>query len=96
MNQRTAILDDNKKRRDGSLPVTRLEEGYVAFKIPERDYKVLTRLFPELVSPDEVVRLAAWKNFEASELAERYRVTKHSPRQASHIARHGNRGIIVK
>lgn len=96
MTRRAAILDDNKQRRDGVLSVRRLDDGYVAFKIPEADFKILTQWFPELVAPDPVVRLAAWKNFEASELSERYRVTRHSPQQANRIARHGPRGIIVK
>jgi len=96
MSLRSKILDENVQHRNGSRPVTRLEEGYVALKIPERDYYILTRLFPELKSKDEVVRLAAWKNLEASELGDKYRVTKHSPAQVKRIARQGNQGIIVK
>ena len=96
MSLRNKILDENVKHRNGSLPVTRLQEGYVSLKIPERDYYVLTRLFPELKSKDPVVRLAAWKNLEASELGDKYRVTKHSPAQVKRIAKHGNQGIIIK
>jgi len=96
VSRRTAILDDNKKRRDGVLPVRKLDEGYVAFKIPESDFKILCGWFPEMKATDPVVRLAAWKNFEASEMAERYRVTRHSPQHANRIARHGPKGIIIK
>ena len=96
MDKRTAILDDNVKRRNGSSPVRTLDEGYVALKIPEADFYILTKLFPELKSKDNVVRLAAWKNLEASELGDKYRVTRHSPNQVKRITRHGNKGIIVK
>lgn len=96
MNNRKAILDDNQKRRNGSAPVRRLDEGYVALRIPEKDYYMLTRFFPDLKSKDEVVRLAAWKNLEASELGDKYRVTKRSPRQVQRAVRYGNKGIIVK
>lgn len=96
MNKRQTILDENVKHRNGTLPVRRLDEGYVALKIPEDDYYILTRLFPELKAKDPVVRLAAWKNLEASELGDKYRVTKHSPNQVKRIAKYGNQGIIVK
>lgn len=96
MKNRKAILDDNVKRRNGSEPVRRLDEGYVALRIPEPDYKVLRLLFPELNAKDPVVRLAAWKNLEASEIGDKYRVTRHSPNQVKRITRHGNSGIIVK
>ncbi len=98
------VLEDNQKRRQGSAPVRRLDDGYVAMKIPERDdpktgvigYYTLVRLFPELKDPDPVIRLAAWKNLEASELGDMYRVTKRSPAQVKRATRHGNKGIIVK
>ena len=96
MSRRHDILDDNKKRRDGSLPVRRLDEGYVALKIPVEDHKILCMLFPELNDKDPVVRLAAWKNLEASEIGDKYRVTRHSPAQVKRMTRHGNKGIIVK
>lgn len=98
------VLKDNQARRDGIAPVRALDDGYVAMRIPEKDdhangipgYKTLTRLFPDLVSTDEVVRLAAWKNLEAGELGDVYRVTKRSPNQVRKATRHGNLGIIVK
>lgn len=96
MSKRKAILEDNRLRRNGSLPVTRLDEGYVALKIPETDYKVLCMVFPELKDTDPTVRLAAWKNLEASELGDKYRVTQRSPNQVKRATRHGNSGIIVK
>lgn len=98
------VLLDNKARRDGIAPVRKLDDGYVSMRIPERDdprrgiigYKTLTRLFPELVSKDPTIRLAAWKNLEASELGDMYRVTERSPNQVRRATRQGNQGIIVK
>lgn len=93
---RNQILDDNAQRRSGALPVTRLDDGYVALKIPEDDFQVLVMMFPELKAKDPVVRLAAWKNLEASELGDKYRVTKRSPNQVRRATALGNKGIIVK
>lgn len=99
----TKVLKDNQARRNGA-PVRRLDDGYVSMKIPKEDdpakgiigYRTLTRLFPELVSTDPVERLAAWKNLEASELGDMYRVTQRSPHRVKVVSRRGNQGIIVK
>lgn len=98
------VLKDNQARRNGQAPVRKLDEGYVAMRIPTTDdpakgiigYKTLMRLFPELQSKDPQVRLAAWKTLEASELGDMYRVTERSPLQVKRAVRHGNQGIIVK
>ena len=98
------ILKDNQQRRAGSAPVRRLDDGYVAMKIPERDdpktgtigYYTLVKLFPDLKNPDNSVRLKAWKILEASELGARYRVTERSPQQVQRAVRRGNQGIIVR
>lgn len=98
------VLKDNQARRAGLAPVRSLEDGYVAMRIPQDDdpksgvigYHTLCKLFPELKAEDPTVRLAAWKNLEASELGDAYRVTEHSPLQVQRIVRRGNRGIIIK
>ena len=98
------ILKDNQARRSGSAPVRKLDMGYVSMRIPQHDdpktqtigYKTLTRLFPDLVAEDPVVRLAAWKNLEDSELGAKYRVTERSPSQVRRAVKRGNKGIIVK
>ena len=81
-----------------------LDDGYVSMRIPEKDdpttgvigYYTLTRLFPELKAEDPTVRLAAWKNLEASELGDVYRVTQRSPNQVKRMVQRGNQGIIIK
>lgn len=98
------VLKDNQKRRDGVGPVRKLDDGYVSMRIPEYDdpktgvigYYTLVRLFPELKAEDPVVRLAAWKNLESSELGNVYRVTERSPNQVKRAVKRGNQGIIIK
>lgn len=98
------VLHDNHARRNGQAPVRKLDEGYVAMRIPTEDdpktgvigYRTLMRLFPELKDEDPTVRLKAWKILEASELGDMYRVTERSPLQVQRAVRHGNKGIIIK
>ncbi len=98
------VLKDNQARREGVAPVRNLDDGYVSMRIPQWDdpktgvpgYHTLCNLFPELKAEDPVVRLAAWKNLEASELGDLYRVTKRSPKQVKKATRYGNQGIIIK
>jgi len=92
MNSRKLILDHNHQVRDGRLPAPRrLEDGEVVFKIPTQDMKVLARIYPNLISKDHAVRLAAWKKLRASPVGEKYLVTR-TPRQV----KQSQPGIIVK
>ena len=92
MSDRKLILDANHKVRDKRLPTPRrLEDGEVTFRIPTGDMKVLATLYPDLVSKDHSIRLAAWKKFRNEPAAEKYLVTR-TPRQV----KNSQRGIIVK
>lgn len=92
MNKRDAILKDNQARREGTAArPTRLDDGYVSFRIPTKDYPVLVRKFPELDSKDHDIRLAAWHKFAQSPEAIPYLVVR-TPRQV----KQSPRGIIVK
>ena len=92
MSERKLILDHNHQVRDGRLPAPRrLDDGEVVFKIPTADMKVLARIYPNLVSKDHAVRLAAWKKFRSEPAAEKYLVTR-TPNQV----KRSQRGIIVK
>ncbi len=91
---RAQILEANNRIRRGNTPLpTKLDEGYVALRIPTDDYKVLRVLFPDLESEDPQIRLKAWKALEASEVGDKYRVQERSPLQ---VKRSNNHGIIVK
>ena len=92
MSERKFILDHNHQVRDGRLPApTRLEDGEVVFKIPTGDMKVLARIYPNLISKDHAVRLAAWKKLRASPVGEKYLVTR-TPNQV----KRSQPGIIIK
>lgn len=92
MSDRKLILDANHKVRDRRLPTPRrLEDGEVTFRIPTDDMKVLARIYPDLVSKDHSVRLAAWKKLRNSPVGEKYLVTR-TPRQV----KRSQRGIIIK
>ena len=69
----------------------RLDDGEVVFKIPTDDMKVLARIYPELVSIDHSIRLAAWKKLRNTPIAEQYLVTR-TPDQV----KRSQRGIIIK
>ena len=90
MNERKLILDNNAALRQGE-GARRLEDGEVTFRIPTEDMKVLQRIYPELVSTEHDIRLAAWKKFRSSPVAEKYLVVR-TPAQV----RRSMRGIIVK
>lgn len=92
MSDRKIILDANHAVRDKRLPTPRrLDEGEVVFRIPKGDMKVLARIYPELLSKQHDVRLAAWKKLRNSPIGEKYLVTK-TPRQV----KRGQKGIIIK
>ncbi len=92
MSERKFILDHNHQVRDGRLPKpARLDDGEVVFKIPTQDMKVLARIYPELVSTDHTIRLAAWKKFRNEPAAEKYLVTR-TPAQV----KRSQRGVIIK
>ncbi len=90
MSERKLILESNRAVREGA-GATRLEDGEVTFRIPTKDMKVLQVIYPELVSTDHSIRLAAWHKFRKSPAAVPYLVTR-TPRQV----RNSQRGIIVK
>jgi hypothetical protein len=92
MSDRKIILDQNHAIRDKRLPAPRrLDDGEVAFRIPTQDMKVLARIYPNLVSKDHAIRLAAWKKLRNSPVGEKYLVTR-TPNQV----KRSPTGIIVK
>lgn len=88
---RNALLKSNQAIRKGTHPKPRhLDDGEVTLRIPTADMKVLDRLFPDLVSPDRELQLAAWKKLRHSPIGERYLVQR-TPRQ---VKANNNRIII--
>ena len=92
MNERHRILKHNQALREGVLPgPRRLDDGEVTFKIPTGDMKVLARLYPELVSTDHSIKLAAWKKLRGTPVGQKYLVT----RTPSQVKRSPG-GVIIK
>jgi hypothetical protein len=50
----------------------------MSLRIPELDYAIITRRFPDLMSPDHEIKRRAWVKFAQSSLADPYRVTDRS------------------
>lgn len=87
---RRAILDFNRKAREGTGPAPRDFGaaggfGRTMLQIPEFDYPFIQAMFPETKSFDATERRNAWLKFYKSPLSEKYRVT---PRK-------GNRSRII-
>lgn len=91
LSRRRKVLEDNVKRRQGSAPVRKLNDGEVVFRIPTEDINVLRVIYPELFHKDATVRLNAWKKFRHSPVAEKYLVTR-TPKQVKAT----DKRIIVK
>lgn len=92
MSERRRILEHNQALRQGRLPKPRrLDDGEVVFKVPLEDMPVLTRIYPDLVSRDNDVRLKAWHKLRASPVGEKYLVTR-TPNQV----KRSPGGIIIK
>lgn len=71
--QRRRVLEQAQALRlAGSRPGTPWARSELL--IPELDFAVLIRRFPDLASPDHEIKRRAWLRFSASSLAEPYRV----------------------
>lgn len=94
MSVRDRILEANRAIREGRTSIqqpTKLEDGFVSFRIPTKDYKVLARIYPDLDSKDHAVRLKAWHDLRRSPVGEKYLVTR-TPRQV----KQADKRIIIK
>ncbi len=89
---RHQVLNANAAiRRGNARKPTRLPDGEVAFRIPESDWQVLMTTHPDLKHPDADMRMAAWRKFRHSAVAEKYLVVR-TPAQ---VKRGGNKRIIA-
>jgi len=78
---RQQVLNANQAiRRGNARKPARLPDGEVVFRIPEADWPVLMRLFPDLKHKDATMRMSAWREFRQTETAEKYMVVR-TPRQ---------------
>ena len=90
---RNQVLHANEAiTRGNARKPTRLPDGEVQFRIPEADWPVLMKLFPDLKHHDATTRMAAWREFQHSPVAEPYLVVR-TPNQ---VKRSNNHRIISK
>jgi hypothetical protein len=71
---RDLVLQRNQELRKNPDALRKLEAMAWALSIPEVDYYHLRNKYPELKSPDALVRSLAWKAFIASAESVPYRV----------------------
>lgn len=76
--RRHGILKALQAIRDGNAPKPREAGslGRVALAIPELDFWVLVRRFPDLNSLDAEIQHKAWIKFLRSPLSQQYRVSR--------------------
>lgn len=91
--QRNAVLESNKKLRDGIESSRTLDDGFVEFRFPSWfEIKSLMIKYPGLASTDADERRKAWNEFRWSADSEPYRVVR-SPLQ---VRRDQKRGVIIR
>lgn len=71
---RDLILQRNQELRKNPDAIRKLESMGWELSIPEADYYNLRKKYPDLASPDGMVRTLAWKSFLASAESVPYRV----------------------
>lgn len=80
MSERNDILAANRRVREGVDPKRRLDCGETTFRIPDKDFFALRKLYPDLASLNGPDRFRAWQEFARSPFSEPYRVVR-SPAQ---------------
>lgn len=71
---RADVLKTVQGVREGAIAHRHLPWARHAFRIPERDFYALRRLYPGLSSTDPAELTAAWEEFERSPFSEAYRI----------------------
>ena len=65
------------------------EHGFLLFSIPEVDYAILERRYPDINAPDAATREAAWAKLRKDPLMERYKPHRD-------VLHKNNHKVIVK
>lgn len=78
---RSQILELNQSLRGALDQMGHLEDGTIMGRIPEGDFYILMRRFPELNSTDPAENNAAWEKFWRDPVSEPYRVRRNDGRR---------------
>jgi hypothetical protein len=73
---RRQVLTLNKELRNLSTPLKHMDWGSLMLNIPELDFYVITKRYPELLSPDAEISTKAYDKFLRSPESEPYRVRR--------------------
>lgn len=74
---RSSILELNQSLRNAQEQMGHLDCGSLTMRIPEGDFYILLRRFPELNSTDPETNKRAWEWLERQPFAEKYRVRRN-------------------
>ncbi len=85
---RSSILELNQTLRGAKEQMGHLEDGTIMGLIPEGDFYILMRRFPELNSTDPAENEAAWEKFWRDPVSEKYRIRRNDGKRI----RRGSRG----
>jgi len=89
---RDQLLENVKQIRDSKTKGW-TDWGHLALRIPEVDYAILMRLFPDLNSPDHEIKRIAWAKFFMNPLCAPYKIEASLGKKG--MASH-KKGIIIK
>lgn len=78
---RSQILELNQTLREAQQQMGHLDIGSCVMRIPEFDFYLLLRRFPDLNSTDPTENANAWEKFLRSPYSDEYRIRKHDGKQ---------------
>lgn len=84
---RSQVLELNQTLRGAQEQMGHLDCGSLTMRIPEGDFYILLRRFPELNSTDPETNKRAWEWLERQPFAEKYRVRRNDGKRI------GQRGL---
>lgn len=88
--ERKRVLELNQSVRQAHEQMAHLDIGSLVLQIPELDYYVLMRRFPELDSRDAEIQRKAWDKFLRDPRSEPYRVRRNDGKTPAQVRRaHG-------
>ena len=87
--ERKRVLELNQSMRDAQEQMGHLDMGTLVLSIPELDYAILIRRFPELNAPDAETQKRAWEKFLRDPRSAPYRVRRNDGKTPAQVRRNG-------
>jgi hypothetical protein len=83
---RRAVLETNKQFRNAAEQAPHMDFGSIVLTLPELDFYVLARRYPDLVSPDPEISTKAWDKFLRSSESQPYKVRATDGKNSKRLA----------